>query len=403
MPYHELTDAQNRTKRRRRLSAKEYLEKKAGTKDEALVKAFTEEALGKKKSRGRTKATAGAAAARDKDGDAKLVIECQTELCGDLGAYNKEPHPLLLQHVEEIRAEVAKKQGIPSDQVKWKAVARRVMSTLTPTERSQVSEYKEGRRNAKALRRALIATFVNALGTPKRASDLGLPFCSNLFQAVKAEVAASKEPDGGGLAAVVLEEYRNKGGRTSWEEKRPGIEAELKHKWQEHCRPAAGKKGRKGLLVIQGLKGDVALEILKEWNASHDEPITRYLVEKCCPRNARLATSRGDLCPICIGGAHTRRLLGRMVENLKQEHPAEDPAQSAKQWAENPRVDWCKRWNLKKALRSIEEVDLHQEDVRQFLEHKDAIIDEAYRPAAPMKPKQTPCFSGSPRRAPPAA
>jgi hypothetical protein len=107
VPYHELTDAQKRTKRRRRLSAKEYLEKQAGTKDEALVKAFAAEALGKKKSRGRTKATAGAGA-RDKDGDAKLVIECQTELCADLEAYNKEPHPLLLQqHVEEIRAEAA--------------------------------------------------------------------------------------------------------------------------------------------------------------------------------------------------------------------------------------------------------------------------------------------------------
>jgi hypothetical protein len=251
---------------------------------------------------------------------------------------------------------------------------------------------------AKALRRALIATFVDPLGTPKRASDLGLPFSKKIFQAVKTELAASKEPDGGGLAAVALGEYKDKGGRESWEEKRPGIEADLKHKWHEHCRPAAGKKGRKGLLVIQGLKGDVTLEILKEWNASHDEPVTRYLVEKCCPRNARLASSRGDLCPICIGGAHTRRLLGRMVENLKQEYPAEDPGQSAKQWAENPRVDWCKRWNLKKALHTVEEVDLHREEVRQFLLHKDAIIDEAYRPIAPMKPKQTPCFSGSPRR-----
>ena len=111
VPYHELTEAQSRTKRRRRLDAKRFLQKRAGTKDEALVKAFTDEAIGKKKPRGRTKTTAGASA-RDKESDAKKVIKCQTQLCADLAAHHKEPHPLLVQqHVEEIRAEAAAGRG----------------------------------------------------------------------------------------------------------------------------------------------------------------------------------------------------------------------------------------------------------------------------------------------------
>lgn len=59
---------------------------------------------------------------------------------------------------------------------------------------------------------------------------------------------------------------------------------------------------------------------------------------------------------------------------------SEGARRGAKQWAVNPRVEWCRRWNVKKALRTLEEVELHREDVRHFMQWKDERIEEACKP-----------------------
>lgn len=275
VPYNELGDGQIRTKQRREKATLEFLQNEAQSKDPDVMLAMAQAACRKGLPRGRTKTDANAAGSKPDGSAAEQVIACQIELCAALKARNPYPSPMLTQCVDELRAEIAEKKGVPSESVTFEQVARRALKALTPKEREEVALYDEGRRRAKALRRGIIAAFVHAL-KPKQARDLGLDLSSNLYQSIRQEL---REP-GADLTAVALAEHRNTGGRQSWEDKHPGIEGELNHAWYDHCRPAAGKKGRKGMMVIQGLKGDVALEILKAWNGSNEEQITRYLVEK---------------------------------------------------------------------------------------------------------------------------
>ena len=62
--------------------------------------------------------------------------------------------------------------------------------------------------------------------------------------------------------------------------------------------------------MIQGLKGDVALEILTQWNESHDTPITRYLVEKSAGHQAKQKEAKLT-CPLLSADAKKNAISPR--------------------------------------------------------------------------------------------
>lgn len=377
-PYDELGPDQERTKRRRRQKAWDALAQEAGTKDPARVRAFADSVRKPKRPSGKSKAGAAKGGAKS---TAEDVLASQAALMAALDARNPYPHPFLVD--DAARTELAGKLGCAPEAVHVRKVAAKARKMLTKEQRATVDQYDSERRTCKALRRSMLATFVHAIPSRKRARKF-VAFHNKQWAKLRKELKSSKD-----LVSTALGAERGQAGRPSWEDVEEGIEGRLKLMWKKRTRPAGGKKGRKGLLVIQGLKGDVSLDILKEVNQDREgkPPVSRYLVEKCCPKNAKMASSRGDLCPLCIGGAHTVHVLDKIVAEIARDHPVPPPLEdgttppapySAEQWA-FAQIDWPRKWALRKALRHVEEVDLHKADVAEHLRYKDECIGEVPR------------------------
>jgi len=297
------------------------------------------------------------------------VLARQAEFCEVLRLHNPYPHPLLQLGLEE---------GMSNRE--RKIATRKTMKALPEDQKSAIRRYNLERTEAHKIRRALLIPYVQTLkGKRKAARDqianggCGINVVNNIWGAIERELSEND------ALSVALGKAACQRGPPTLEEAEPGLESKIRRVWMLKCRSAAGKKGKKGALVIQGLVGDVVQEIKDRINKDSTRPpgskkVTRYLVQKCRPPKARLASARTDLCPLCVGGAHLRRRADKMVAGIEKDNG--NPGWTMEEWAETD-IDELKGTVLKKCLRALEEVDFHKEDVERSKECVDERIKKA--------------------------